>query len=218
MKKKLISTLLAAAMVISTLAGCGSSTAENSAADTGTAESTDTADTEAVESTDTEQAGGDMVNISLYRATFGQAQVNSEQVKKVQDAINEYIADKINVKITITDIPSGEYTDKANLALANNEINLLWTASWEGTIGTNELYKANAAYDITDLLPGTTLYDSMTESIWVSSRFDGKNYYVPVYKEAYEGYDIKFPKDYATEFGLDADAGEAFLCPELGKR
>ncbi len=206
MKKKLISTLLAAAMVISTLAGCGSSTTENSAADTGTAESTDTADTEAVESTDTEQAGGDMVNISLYRATFGQAQVNSEQVKKVQDAINEYIADKINVQVTITDIPSGEYTDKANLALANNEINLLWTASWEGTIGTNELYKANAAYDITDLLPGTTLYDSMPESIWVSSRFDGKNYYVPVYKEAYEGYDIKFPKDYATEFGLDADS------------
>ena len=201
MKKKLVSTLLAAAMVISILAGCGSSTTETSAADTGTAESTDTANT-----ADTEAASGDMVNISLYRATFGQAQVNSEQVKKVQDAINEYIADKINVQITITDIPTGEYTEKTNLALANNEINLLWTASWEGTIGTNELYKANAVYDITDLLQETTLYGSMPESIWVSSRFDGKNYYVPIYKEAYEGYDIMFPLDYATEYGLDADS------------
>ncbi len=199
MKKKLITTLLATAMVISTLAGCGSSTTDTTASATEATESDGAA-------SDTEEASGDKVNISLYRATFGQAQVNNEQVKKVQDAINEYIADKINVQITITDIPTGEYTEKANLALANNEINLLWTASWETTIGTGDLYKANAAYDITDLLPGTTLYDSMPESIWVSSRFDGKNYYVPVYKEAYEGYDIMFPLDYATEYGLDAEA------------
>ena len=41
---------------------------------------------------------------------------------------------KINVQIELTDIGSGEYTEKANLALANNEINLLWTASWESTM------------------------------------------------------------------------------------
>ncbi len=42
----------------------------------------------------------------------------------MQDAINDYIADKINVEIAITDIASGEYGDKANLALSNNEVNL----------------------------------------------------------------------------------------------
>jgi len=82
----------------------------------------------------------------------------------------------------------------------------LWTASWMGTIGTNDLYVSNAAYDISDLLPGTTLYESMPESIWEASRYDGKDMYVPVYKEAYEGYDLKFPETYATEYGLDTSS------------
>ncbi|MBR0227109.1 MAG: hypothetical protein IJQ62_02045, partial [Clostridia bacterium] len=73
----------------------------------------------------------DKVVINLTRCTFNLATPDSEQVKKVEDAINAYIADKINVQIKLTDIGSGEYTEKANLALANNEINLLWTASWE---------------------------------------------------------------------------------------
>ena len=101
--------------------------------------------------------------INVYRCKFNLATPDSEQVAKVQDAINDYIADKIDVKINLTDIGSGEYTDKANLALANNEINLLWTASWEGTIGTNDLVPANAVYDLTDLLPGTAVYESMDE-------------------------------------------------------
>ena len=84
----------------------------------------------------------------------------------VLEKVNEYIADKIDVQISLTDVGSGEYTDKANLALANNEINLLWTASWESVIGTNDLVPANAVYDITDLLPGTALYESMDEGQW----------------------------------------------------
>ena len=148
MKKKLVSALLVAAMAISTLAGCGSSSTETTT-DAETTEATDTteaADTEeTADAADTEAASGDMVTINIYRATYNLAQPDSEQVKKVQDAINEYIADKINVQVVINDIASGEYADKANLALANNEINLLWTASWMGTIGTNDLYKSNAA-------------------------------------------------------------------------
>ena len=226
MKKKLLTALLVGAMALNITACGGSSdaaapadndqqttttdTAADDAADTeedavdveDAAEAADTTDDAAAADT-TEAASGDVVNINIYRASYNVAQPDSAEVKAVQDAINEYIADKINVQVTINDIPSGEYADKANLALANNEINLLWTASWMGTIGTNDLYKANAAYDITDLLPGTTLYSAMPESIWTASRYDGKDLFVPVYKEAYEGYDLKFPEGYATEFGLD---------------
>ena len=141
--------------------------------------------------------------INVYRCTFNLAQSDEAQVKKVEDAINEYIADKINVEIHLTDIGSGEYTEKANLALANNEINLLWTASWEGTIGTNDLVPMNAVYDITDLLPGTALYESMDEGQWEATKYDGKNYFVPVYKDNVEGYDFMFRKDLVDEYGWD---------------
>lgn len=146
---------------------------------------------------------GEPVTINVTRACFNLANPDSEQVQKVQDAINEYIKDKINVQINLTDIGSGEFTDKANLALANNEINLLWTASWESTIGTNDLVPNNAVYDITDLLPGTALYESMDEGQWEATKYDGRNYFVPVYKDNVEGYDIMFRQDLVDKYGWD---------------
>ena len=65
------------------------------------------------------------VVIDVYRRTFNLGAVDDAQVKKVEDAINAYIADKINVQIVLHDIAS-EYEDKANLALNNGEIDLLW--------------------------------------------------------------------------------------------
>ncbi len=197
--KKLMALVLAGAMTATMLAGCGSSdSASTDAAKTDTTETTasttDAADT---------AASGDLVTINVTRNTFNLANPDSEQVQKVEDAINEYIKDKINVQIKLTDIGSGEYIDKANLALANNEINLLWTASWESTIGTNDLVPNNAVYDITDLLPGTPLYESMDAGQWEATKYDGKNYFIPVYKDNVEGYDIMFRQDLVDKYGWD---------------
>jgi putative aldouronate transport system substrate-binding protein len=145
----------------------------------------------------------DKVVINLTRCTFNLSAPDADQVKKVEDAINAYIADKINVQIKLTDIGSGEYTEKANLALANKEINLLWTASWEGTIGTNDLVPANAVYDITDLLPGTALYGALAEGQWEATKYNGRNYFIPVYKDNVEGYDVMFRKDLVDKYGWD---------------
>ncbi len=145
----------------------------------------------------------DKVVINVYRCSFNVATPDADQVKKVEKAINEYIADKINVEIRLTDIGSGEYTEKANLALANKEINLLWTASWEATIGTNDLVPKNAVYDITDLLPGTTLYGSLAEGQWEATKYNGRNYFIPVYKDNVEGYDVMFRKDLVDKYGWD---------------
>ena len=214
MKKKSISKLLSgvlvAAMAVGLLAGCGGSS-DSTATDT-TAETTETTDTAAEDTTaaddtaaaeTTDAASGDKVVINVTRATFNLATPDSAQVQKVQDAVNAYIGDKINVEIKLTDIGSGEYTDKANLALANNEINLLWTASWESVIGTNDLVPQNAVYDLTDLLPGTDLYNSMDESQWEATKYNGKNYFIPVYKDNVEGYDIMARKDLADKYGWD---------------
>ena len=145
---------------------------------------------------------GDKVTINVFRKTFNLATPDDAQVKKVEDAINAYIADKCNVQIKITDI-AGEYEDKANLALANGEIDLLWTASWESTIGTKDLFAANAVYDITDLLPGTALYGSMDAKQWEASKYKGRNYFIPVYKDNVEGYDFMIRKAVADKHGWD---------------
>ena len=151
----------------------------------------------------TGDATGDMVNINVTRACFNLPTVDPDQVQKVEDAINAYIADKINVHITLNDIASGEYTEKANLMLNNNELNLLWTASWESVIGTNDLVPKNAVYDLTDLVKDTPLYSSMAEGQWEATKYNGKIYFIPVYKDNVEGYDLMARKELADKYNWD---------------
>lgn len=197
MMNKVISTAMVTAMAVGALAGCGSSETANTATDS--TQSTAKSDTTAGASAD----AGDKVTINVTRATFNLANPDSEQLQKVQDAVNEYIGDKINVQVNLTDIGSGEYTDKANLALANNEINLLWTASWESVIGTNDLVPKNAVYDLTDIIQGTDVYNSMDEGQWEATKYDGKIYFIPVYKDNVEGYDIMARQDLVDKYGWD---------------
>lgn len=195
---KILAVMLASAMAAGSLAACGSDAGTTDTKSTSGETSTSTAGTG-----ESEKTSDGKTKISIYRASYMLANPDSAQIQKVQDAINDYIGDKINVEVELHDIGSAEYGDKANLALANNEINLLWTASWWSTIGTDDLYRQNAAYDITDLLPGTTLYDSMPEGIWTAAQYDGKDYFVPVYKESYEGYDLKTRQELVDKYGWD---------------
>ena len=196
---KLVSTAMVTTMAVGLLAGCGG----NSTNAGGNAGTTPTEKSDSAGTGDAAASSGDKVTINVTRATFNLANPDTDQVKKVQDAVNEYIGDKINVQINLTDIGSGEYTDKANLALANNEINLLWTASWESVIGTNDLVPKNAVYDLTDIIQGTDLYNSMDEGQWEATKYDGKIYFIPVYKDNVEGYDIMARQDLVDKYGWD---------------
>ena len=206
--KKLLALVLAGAMTATMLVGCGNNSGSTTS-DGGSTTAADSGSSNAGSSdsgsgdTTAPAANGDVVTINVIRPLFNLGAVNSEQVQKVQDAVNEYIADKINVQVNVTEYVSGEYGDKANLSLANNEINLMWTASWQGTVGTNDLYANNAAYDITDLLPGTPLYGSMAEGQWEATKYNGRNYFIPVYKDNVEGYDIMARKDLVDKYGWD---------------
>jgi len=187
-KKKFLSVALVAAMTATLMAGCGSSSdGGNDGGNKGGA-----------------TTGGQKVHINVYRDCFNLASSDTAQVKKVEDAINKYLDEKgANVEISLTEASSGEYAEKANLALANKEINLLWTASWLGTVGTNDLVPAESVYDITDLLKGTALYSSMDAGQWEATKYNGKNYFIPVYKDNVEGYDFMFRQDLLDKYGFD---------------
>jgi putative aldouronate transport system substrate-binding protein len=220
MKRKILSTLLAAAMAATLLAGCtGGDTTPTTTTTTDTkTETTDTTttdDTTVVE--DTTEASGDLVTLRVMRDCFNLGQTSEERTQEVEDAINAYIADKIGVQIELTDIDNGQYADKANLALVNQEVDLIWTAAWMGTVGTKDLYAGNAAKDITDLLPGTALYDSMDANTWEATQYGGRNYFIPVYKDNVEGYNIMFRKAFLDENNVDISGvtGLADLTPIL---
>lgn len=177
MKKftKIVSVVLAAAMVFS-MTACGS---------TGGSKRDDN-------------------TVSIYRASFNLGNPDTAEVDAIAAEINKYLESKgSKVKVQIKDIPSGEFPEKANLALTNGEIDLLWTAAWQSVIDCKSLYNNNAVYDITDLLPGTTLYGSMPQALWDGSKYGGKNLFVPVYKDSVEGYDVMFRQDLIDKYGWD---------------
>ena len=192
LSKKMLSATLVTAMTASMLAGCGDASTGSNTSGEGEKQETTTEDGKTV--------------ISLYRDTFNLASPDSAEVQAVEDAINEYIGDKIDVQIKLTDIGSGEYKDKANLALSNGEVNLLYTASWIETINCDNLVNQNALYDLSELLPGTDLYDSMPAWVWDASQYDGKDYFVSCYKESAEGYDLMFRKALVDKYGWDIDS------------
>ena len=219
MKRKILSTLLAAAMAATLLAGCTggdttTTTTTTTDTKTETTDTTTTDDTTVVE--DTTDASGDLVTLRVMRRCFNLGTTSEERTKEVQDAINAYIADKIGVEIELQDI-SADYESKASLAIANQEVDLVWTAAWESTIGTKDLYAANAAKDITDLIAGTTLYDSMDATTWEATQYGGRNYFIPVYKDNVEGYNIMFRKAFLDENNIDISGvkGLADLTPIL---
>ncbi len=203
--KKLLAAAMATAMAASMLAGCGdtkATTTPDSSAPAATTEGSAAASTDAPK--------GDPVEIAIWRDSFNLNDPDDAHVNEVADAINEYIKDKINVKVTLTDIGNPEYPEKANLALGNGEINLLWTAHWTGAVRCDELYKQNACYDITDLIKGTALYETMPEWVWDASSYYGKNYFVPCYKEAAEGYNLMFRQDLVDKYGWDLSTVKSY--------
>ncbi len=185
-------------MTAALLAGCGSASSGN-----GTTESQNAASNEEASDASSSSESSDKVEIGIYHCTFNIASADSAEVQKIEDAINEYIDGKINVKVKLTDIGQGEYGDKCNLAVANGETNLFWTASWMGSICTDNMVAQNAVYDLTDLLPGTDLYNSVPEAVWNSSKYNGRDYFIPCYKESSEGYDLVYPVEKAEKYGWD---------------
>ena len=53
----------------------------------------------------------EVTTINIYRPSFNLTEPDPVQVKKVQDAINDYLKGRINVKINLTDVGAGEYVD-----------------------------------------------------------------------------------------------------------
>lgn len=171
---KVLAVALTAAMVVSMFAGCA------------------------------KKSGSNPNVIRLTRDLFNIANPDSAQVKKVEDAINAYLKEKGKTyTVVITEYGSGEYTEKASPAFQAGQIDLLWTASWQSTIGTNDLVPQKSVKDITALLAGTDLYKSMDAGQWEATKYDGKNYFIPVYKDNVEGYDFMFRKEFVDAHDID---------------
>jgi putative aldouronate transport system substrate-binding protein len=123
--------------------------------------------------------------------------------KKVEDAMNKILTEKINATIDLAPIDWGAWDDKMNLMIASREpVDVMFTAQWNG-------YSKNVAkgayVELGDLLAqyGKGITDSLDPAFLEGSKIKGKNYGIPTNKELATAGGLVYRTDIAEELGLD---------------
>lgn len=198
-RNKVLAALLGTTLAISSLAGCGAKEApEEATAEIAAETSKEEASAEISAENPAEEAPGETVNIKWHRTAW---HTNVDE-KAVEEAINEYIEPLIGVTVTVLNDAENTALD---LALAAGEdIDLFWVASWSNAY---TFIDGNIAYDLTDVIADyPALYESMPKSIWESAKTEGRNFYVPIYKEAANQYGLTVPTALVEKYGWDLSA------------
>ena len=187
MFKKLVSTLLAGAMVLS-LVACGSSEGAGQTA------STSTGDT-AVEQT--AAADGDYTQITYAFVTFNTV---PDDTSEVEEAINQITRDKIGVEVHLMPLSIADYTQQVSLAVQNGEIDIFHTL---GDLGNS--IASDMCYDITDMIDvDAAETKALFEEEWLKTTMqDGRLYAIPTLKPFALQPMLIYRKDIAEELGLD---------------
>ncbi len=196
-KAKLMALLLATAMCTSALWGCGSDETSSSGGS-----SQDTSGTASDTNSDT---ASEPENIVWYRFGFNASGDYSTAVKNVTDELNTYLKDKINVTVEMQCFSSKEYGTKLSLAMASKEpVDLFWAGSTYSMNTPKELVRDGSVYDLTELVMNSPdLYNYMSEDIWEISKYDGKIYFVPNFKDMGNGAGLMFSAKWVEEADFD---------------
>ena len=120
MKKKIVASLLCAAMVLGSLVGCGAQGTSGGTAST----QADAASSSAAagETTEASSAAGDMVTVSLYIPTL--APYTDEAIAEVQNAVNEHLAENYGIQTKLVYTEIGNFEKAINLAMTTDELDV----------------------------------------------------------------------------------------------
>lgn len=139
----------------------------------------------------------------------------------VWDAINEYLAEKINAKVNVHWIEYADYNQKmAAITGAGQELDLMFTSTANFNFPSNAHNGAFAPLD--DLLPeyAPELLKELPEYVLEGGRVDGKIYAIPSYKDVADTFALIWNSTMAQEVGMDEAKLEASwnYFPDLDER
>ncbi len=178
--KKIISAVLAIAMVIS-LCACGENTKKTSS----------------IASDDESKH----VNLKWMISVS-----QPEGFEEVMEAANKYLGEKLNVTLELQCIESADYNNKVQLALASGEdVDIIWTSNWKNKYEPNISKGAYLALDEYLELPELAeLKGYYSEGIWEAAEVGGVIYGVPMEQVMYEHPGLTFNKAVADKYNLAA--------------
>lgn len=202
-QRKIMSLLLTAALVASTLAGCGSGADAPASGDT-KADAPASGDTKAEEPAAGEDDTVDTseyVELRMYAVADSS---NNEQLNaQCWEQINSILKEKLNCTIKYENAEGQNGGDLYQLALAAKEPYDLMMAT-AGYDYTNAA-RRGAYMDLTELMPkcAPELYGLISPERWEEAKVDGKIYGIPNLAETYMSYAIMYREDLRKKYNCD---------------
>jgi len=129
----------------------------------------------------------------------------------IEDAMNEILIPKINVKLILDPVEAGVYNERMQLRMAaNEECDIIFTAPWANNYYAN--VTNGSLYPLDDLLPeyAPGLWASMPPSTWEAARFMGHIYGVINQQIFPKVWGVHVIGEYATKYNLDLDDIQTF--------
>lgn len=197
---KFVSTLLAPALVLSLVAGCGGKSAdkpsENPSASSGAAAATNAA------------TGVDASKLKPYEIKW--VMVGSGQPRdtdRIEKLANDYLKDKLNVTIDLMVLDWGSWDAKTNAMFSTREkFDLIFSPSWWDHAGKARkgLYWPIPEDSLAKNAPKTKAL--FKPEFWEASKVDGKLFAIPGNKDRAHARGIVYRKDIADKLGIDMSA------------
>ena len=193
--KKLMSLLVAASM-LATLAGCGADETTTPSSEEKSSEVVEKSSEEAVNSEVKEEEPAEDITLRLYsRDPAG------TDLAEVNEAISAYVKEKLGFGIEIVQFGRGEYDKKMPLALIGSEQVDLFFAGGDDYVN---YARAGALYDMTDVLADyPTLEECVYDDLLEGAKIDGRLYGMPTQKEIGNSWGCVISKEFAEEIGFD---------------
>lgn len=126
-----------------------------------------------------------------------------KDLKLVNDKINEYTKEKLNVTVDMKYASWGEYGEKLSKVIQSGEAYDIAFAS--SISGYADLANKGYFADITEMLPEVTpdLYKFIPEELWRGVTFNGKISGVPAFKDSAQAQYWVWDKELVEKLGID---------------
>lgn len=185
-KRKILSFLCAGAIALTALAGCQSGDAGSSAA-----------------------GGAQSTPAEAPTLTWWLIGSQPENLSSAVQKMNDYTAQKINVKIDIKVAGWDQWADKINQIVNSGEkFDIMFTNNTKYRMQID----TGAFADITDLVQKETpdLYKFIPENVWAGATVNGKIYSVPTYKDSSMTQYWVFDDKYVQKYNIDVANTKTF--------
>lgn len=148
--------------------------------------------------TETGEVEGEPVELTWYQV--GDSQKDD---RMVQDAVNEYIQEKIGAKLNIVKVGWADYSQKMQVVINTDDTwDMCFTSSWTNDYLQN--VQKGAYLELDSLLQnqGKQMYEEIDGRFWEAAKVGGKIYGVPSEKEIGNCPMWVFTKEYVDKYEI----------------